>query len=150
MVQAPRPGRENEVMAERPAGSVLDASALLAFVYEEPGADRVEPALRGGALISTVNWAETLSRMAERGEAVDVSVPRVKIGIDAIGTLAVVPFDDVQAAETARIRLMTKPLGLSLADRACLALGRLRHLPVVTTDRAWRSLRLSIRIEIIR
>jgi ribonuclease VapC len=44
----------------------------------------------------------------------------------------------------------TRHLGLSLADRACLALGRLRRLPVLTTDRAWRSLHISVRIEVIR
>ena len=131
-------------------GGVLDASALLALVYDEAGADRVEQVIRGGALISTINWAETLSRLAERGEPVDAGVPRLKAQVDAIGTLTIWPYDEAQAVETARLRVRTKSLGLSLADRACLALGRLQHLPVITTDRAWRSLGLSIRIEVIR
>lgn len=131
-------------------GGVLDASALLALAYDEPGAGRVEPALRGGALIAAVNWAETLSRMAERGEPVDVSVPRLRTRITRIGTLLIVPFDEAQAEQVARLRMPTKSLGLSLADRACLALGRLRRLPVLTTDRAWRSLHLSIKIDVIR
>ena len=132
------------------AFAVLDASALIAFVYGEAGAQRVEPAIRRGALMSAVNWAETLSDMAERGDPVDVSVPRVRTRIARIGTLLIVPFEEAQAEQAARLRMPTKSLGLSLADRACLALGRLRRLPVLTTDRAWRSLHLSIKIEVIR
>lgn len=132
------------------AFAVLDTSALIAFVYGEAGAQRVEPAIRRGALMSAVNWAETLSDMAERGDPVDVSVPRVRTRIARIGTLLIVPFDEAQAEQAARLRVPTKSLGLSLADRVCLALGRLRRLPVLTTDRAWRSLHLSIKIEVIR
>ena len=132
------------------SGGVLDSSALLTLAYDELGADRVEPAIRRGALITTVNWAEALSRMVERGEAVEVAEPRVRVRIAKIGTLTIVPYDERHAIETARLRLRTKSLGLSLADRACLALARLRRLPVLTTDRAWRSLHLSIRIEVIR
>jgi len=109
------------------SGGVLDASALLALVYDESGADRVEPALRRGALITAVNWAEALSRMAELGDPVDVSVPRVRTRIARIGPLLIVPFDEAQAEQAARLRMPTKSLGLSLADRACLALGRLRR-----------------------
>ena len=139
-----------EVTEQTRAAGVLDASALLALVYEEAGADRLEATVRRGALISSVNWAEALSRMAELGEPVNESVPHVRVAIAAIGTLTIVPFDEVQSLEVARLRPLTKPLGLSLADRACLALGRLNHLPVLTTDRAWRSLRLSVKIEVIR
>ena len=138
-------------MIERPdLGGVLDSSALLALAYDEPGADRVEPALRRGALISTVNWAEALSRMIERGEAIDAAAPRIRTKIDELGTLSIVPYDETHAVETARLRLRTESLGLSLADRACLALGRIRRLPVFTTDRAWRSLHISVKIEVIR
>ncbi len=132
------------------AFAVLDTSALIAFVYGEAGAQRVEPAIRRGALTSAVSWAETLSDMAERGEATEVAVPHVTRIIAKVGTLTIVPFDEVQAEQAARLRMPTKSLGLSLADRACLALGRLRRLPVLTTDRAWRSLHLSIKIDVIR
>ena len=100
--------------------------------------------------MSSVNGAEALSDMAERGEPVDVAVPHATRVIDKIGTLSVIPFDEAQASQAARLRMPTKSLGLSLADRACLALGRIHRLPVLTTDRAWRSLRLSIKIEVIR
>ena len=132
------------------AVAVLDASALIAFVFEEAGFRRVRTAIERGAVISTVNWAEVLSDMAERGEPTEASVQRAKTLVSAIGSLTVVPLDEAQAVEAARLRIPTKALGLSLADRACLALGRLRRLPVLTADRPWRSLHISVRIELIR
>lgn len=138
------------MMVNGPGARILDASALLAVVYEEAGINRVEPALRHGALISSVNWAEAISRMAERGQPVSEALPRIQATISTLGVLTIVPFDEQQAVEVARLRVLTKALGLSLADRACLALGRLHRLPVLTTDRAWRTLRLSIKIEVIR
>jgi ribonuclease VapC len=132
------------------ATTVLDASAVIALVFEERGADRVEAAVRRGSLISAVNWTEVLSEMAERGEATAASAVRVKAIAEATGSLAIVPFDELHGVEAARLRTLTKTLGLSLADRACLALGRLRRLPVLTADRAWRSLHLSVRIDVIR
>ena len=132
------------------AESVLDASAVLALVLDERGAHRVDAALRRGALVSAVNWAEVMSDMAERGEETDFAAPRIKRLVEELGKLTIVPFDEMQADETARFRLRTRHVGLSLADRACLALARLHRLPVLTTDRAWRSLRISVRIEVIR
>jgi ribonuclease VapC len=129
---------------------VLDASALLALVYDEAGADRVESVFRIGALASTVNWAEAISRMSERGPDVEAADTRLRTQIERIGTINLVPFTEAHAREAARLRTATRHLGLSLADRACLALGRLHRLPVLTTDRAWRSLRISVRIEVIR
>ena len=131
-------------------GSVLDASALLSLAYTESGSERVRESIRRGALISVVNWAEALSRMAERGEQVDTAVRRIRAQVDGIGTLSVMPFDENDAAAAARLHIPTRHLGLSLADRACLALGRLHRVPVLTTDRAWRSLRISVRIDVIR
>jgi len=131
------------------ASSVLDASALLALMREEKGAGRVAEALKGRALIGAVNWAEVLSRLVQAGgDPVEIASRALSYGDG--GLLELVPFDDEQAREVARLRRPTQPLGLSLADRAALALGRLRRLRVLTTDRAWRSLRLSIRIEVIR
>ena len=130
--------------------AVLDASALTAFIYQEAGFRQVRAAIERGVLISTVNWAEVLSDMAERGEPTNASAFRANKIVAAVGSLVVVSFDEAQAVEVARLRIPTRPLGLSLADRACLALGRLRRLPVVTTDRAWRSLHISVKIDVIR
>jgi PIN domain nuclease of toxin-antitoxin system len=134
---------------ERPASAVLDASALLAMLRHEQGAERVAAVVSGGALISAVNWAEALSRLVQvGGDPHEVAAQALPRGDG--GQLALVPYDDDQARETARLRPQTSSLGLSLADRAALALARLRRLPVLTTDRAWRSLHLSIKIEVIR
>jgi len=77
-------------------------------------------------------------------------VNRLRALIEESGTIELVPFTEAHAREPARLRPATRRLGLSLADRACLARGRLHRLPVLTTDRAWRSLRISVRIEVIR
>jgi PIN domain nuclease of toxin-antitoxin system len=136
--------------SDAPIAAVLDASALLAFLHEEQGADRVEAILWHGVLIGTVNWAEVLSDLVEAGESVAAAGPRVAARVAAFGPMTIVPFDESQALEAARLHVRTKSLGLSLADRACLSLGRLRRLPVLTTDRAWRSLHISVKIEVIR
>ena len=138
------------MIAGPPPASVLDASAALAFVREEQGAARVERAIRTGALISTVNWAEVLSALSEDGETLEQAVGRTRARIERVGLLTVIAFDEAHAQQTARLRLPTRSLGLSLADRACLALGRIHRLPVLTTDRAWRSLHISVKIEVIR
>jgi PIN domain nuclease of toxin-antitoxin system len=129
--------------------AVLDASALLALVNDEPGVHRVRAAVANGALVSTVNWAEVLAKLVVAGgEPSEIAAMALAAG--AGGQLQLVPFDDEQARESARLIRKSRSLGLSLADRAALALARLRGLPVLTTDRAWRSLRLSIRIDVIR
>lgn len=128
---------------------VLDASALLALLRDEPGAARVADAIMPGALISAVNWAEVLSRLVDLGGDPQL-IAATTLPPAGAGAVDVVPFDDVQVREVARLRSKTRSLGLSLADRAALALARLKGLPVLTTDRAWRSLHVSIRIEVIR
>ena len=110
---------------------VLDASALLAFLLDEPGADVVEQAILEGAAISTVNLAEVLTRQADLGGEPGFTIP---------DTLTVEPFTVDDAIVSARLRTRTKALGLSLGDRACLALRHRLELPVLSGDRAWRDL----------
>lgn len=134
-----------------PVRAVLDASALLALVREESGAERVDLAIERGAAISAVNWAEVLSKLIETGGDPETVAARALPASDSgAGGLTLVAFDGEQARAVARLRSRTRSLGLSLADRAALALAHSRGLPVLTTDRAWRSLRLSVRIEVIR
>lgn len=130
--------------------AVLDASALIALVYQEPGFQKVRNVIARGTIISAVNWAEVLSDMAERGEPSQSAAAQVTRLVAAVGSLTIVPFEHEQAAEAARLRPITKSLALSLADRACLGLARLRRLPAYTTDRLWRSANLPVRIELIR
>jgi PIN domain nuclease of toxin-antitoxin system len=132
--------------------AVLDASALLAYLQGERGADRVGEALSspGGAAMSAINWAEVLSKLAGIGEAPEGVASRLR-GAGLLGTaLKIVPADEELAVEIARLRPSTRPAGLSLGDRACLALGRLTNAVVLTSDRAWAPLSLGVKITIVR
>jgi len=129
--------------------TVLDASALLAFLNDEPGADRVAAALSRPCRISAVNWSEVLAhRPSSRHAADEPALAGLTTGNPAL--LSVVSFDDIHARETARLKAAATGVPLSLGDRACLALGRLERLPVMTADRVWRSLKLNVRIVVVR
>jgi len=123
--------------------AVFDSSAVLAIVFGEPGADRAAALLDGG-LISAVNHSEALAKMVEKGFA-----PNEAIDGLALLTLQVVAFDRPQAEATALLRTKTSVLGLSLGDRACLALAAGDRV-AVTADRAWARLGLAQHIETIR
>jgi len=122
---------------------VLDASALLALLQNEPGADQVLESLPGG-LICSVNLSEVVAKLAELG----MPEPEIRLAL-SLG-LNVVPFDVVLAFSAGTLRPATRSAGLSLGDRACLALARSRSLPVLTTDRAWREIDVDVVVEVIR
>jgi ribonuclease VapC len=123
---------------------VLDSSALLALLFFEPGCERVAE-LVPHSCMSTVNLAEVLGRLARDGRAVDAALAQ----IEQMGIIWV-DFDRELAIGAAALLAPTISWGLSLGDRACLALARLRNLPALTADRAWAKLDLSIRIEVVR
>lgn len=129
---------------------VLDASALLVYLQGEPGAPRVSDALLAGAAISTVNWSEVLARVAEAGGDPDALADRLLREGLLPDALAIHAFDEADAREAARLRAGTRSAGLSLGDRACLALARRLARPALTADRAWRRLRIGIAIESVR
>jgi ribonuclease VapC len=122
----------------------LDSSAILAFVFQEKGADVAAPRLAGG-LLSTVNLAEVHARMITGA----ISTERAFSWIRTLGC-EICPFTETQARIAAELRPLTRHYGLSLGDRACLALGIERKATVYTTDRTWAQLDLGIQIEIIR
>ncbi len=122
----------------------LDASALLAFLLREPGHERVRELL-AEACMSTVNFAEVLGRFAREGQDVTLIAERV-----LRAPVELVPFSIEQAAIAAALVAGTRAAGLSLGDRACLALARERGIRAVTADGAWRRLKLNIAIETIR
>ena len=129
---------------------VLDASALLAYVLDEPGGERVDRALEDATFIGAVNWAEVLSKLAEFGRDPG-SATQALTQAGVLGqSLMVRPLDETQALEIARLRPLTRDAGLSLADRACLALADSLDLPALTADRAWAKLDLGMRVELIR
>ena len=124
-------------MPGAPAQPVLDASALLAYLADEAGAELVADAIAGGATISTVNLAEVLSMLAARGgDPAAVAGDLTSRGL-LDGAITVEPFTTADSIETACLRPLTRSAGLSLADRACLALARRLSTPVLTADQAW-------------
>jgi ribonuclease VapC len=123
---------------------VLDASAVLAAYLDEPGADAVFEIV-AGSLVSSVNYSEVLSKALDRGDVFDVALRKLL----AMGFI-IVPHDEHLARRTGELRLLTRSLGLSIADRACLALAERELLPALTADRAWIALDLPVEIRVIR
>ena len=120
--------------------AVLDASALLAYLNDEPGAEAVEEALSSGARVGAVNWAEVLSKVAEKGGDPGLLEDRLERSGVLGQALRVMPLTREDALIIGELRPLTKEAGLSLADRACLALAIRLSLPALTTDRAWKNL----------
>lgn len=124
---------------------VLDASALLALLNQEPGWESLSPQRLLQATLSTVNLAEVHTKLVRRG------VPAEEAWEDATSLIAeTVPFTEEQARMAGGLAAETRPLGLSLGDRACLALALALKAPVYTTDRAWKNLKLGVRIHVLR
>lgn len=123
---------------------VLDASALIAFLRSEPGADTVRKHL-SGALISAVNYSEVLKKTTEIGGDAKV----VHAHVTSL-PLRIVPFDSEDAAVTASLYPQAKPHGLSMADRCCLALGVRSRANVLTTDADMAEVELPVKVLLIR
>lgn len=123
---------------------VLDASAVLALVHGEPGAERVLAVLDRAA-ISAVNLAEVVSRLAERGRpAAAIRRQLTRLPLD------VAPVDEDLGYEAGFLRPATRPFGLSLGDRICLALAARLGATALTADRAWTRVDTEVRIELLR
>jgi ribonuclease VapC len=123
---------------------VLDASALIAFLRKEPGEERVRPVL-GRALLSAVNLSETIAKLVEYGAPLAEVTHQI-----ARLQLTTCPFGETEASLCASLRLPTRDRGLSLGDRACLALGVQRNLPVYTTESIWAEVDLGVEVVLIR
>lgn len=123
---------------------VLDASALLALLQGEPGADEVQQLLQTAAMCS-VNWSEVLQKALDR----QTEIEGLQGELEALG-LEILPFTAVLAETTARLRESTRHAGLSLGDRACLSLAAVLSLPAVTTDRVWAEIGLAIDVRVVR
>lgn len=130
--------------------AVLDASALLAYLRDEPGALIVEEAIARGTSISIVNWAEVLSKVADLGERPEALVDQLQSQGLLDGGIVLVSLSEADALAMANLRPVTKSLGLSFGDRACLALALKLKLPVLTTHRAWQKLELKVQVQLIR
>jgi ribonuclease VapC len=122
----------------------LDASALLAFLFQERGRERVAEVI-SETCISTVNLSEVIGRFVRDGfESEQVLEQLLDISME------IVPFLSSDAALAASLVPATRRLGLSLGDRACLALAASRGISALTADRTWTTLNLGIQIESIR
>ena len=125
---------------------VLDASAVLALLQAEPGSDAVFSRIEHDACcISAVNVTEVLTRLIDRG----MTAHDAEAAFDAL-ELAVSPFDDAAARACAALRPASRAFGLSIGDRACLALAQAQKLPALTADRAWAQLDYGVVIEQVR
>lgn len=124
---------------------VLDASALLAVLNREPGAEKLTPQVLSAAITSTVNLAEVQSKLVSRGikpdEAWDATISPIRESA---------VFTDEQAKIAGSLIARTGAFGMSFGDRACLALGIALKAPVYTADRSWKNLKLGVRIHLVR
>jgi ribonuclease VapC len=126
------------------ASAVVDASAILAHIRGERGSDSVGN-LAADAFISAVNLAEVISKLMERNLTADQADAIIyRYGFE------VVSFDEALARSAGALRPATKSLGLSLGDRACLALAQREGLPVLTTDRTWAKLAIGVEVRLMR
>jgi PIN domain nuclease of toxin-antitoxin system len=127
---------------------VLDASAIFAFLFEEPGEDailRLIEAPDRTVLVSSVNLCEVATKLVVSGG----SASRVSLNT-APFLRYVVEFDTEQALLAGELARLTRPLGLSLGDRACLALAASRGATAWTTDAAWLKLKTGVKIHLLR
>lgn len=126
------------------SSAVLDTSAVLAWIRREPGADMVEPML-ATAVMSTANWSELAQKLLQHGADARQTIARLR----ALG-MAVEAFTAEDALTAAELWPATRRLGLSLGDRACLALAKRLGLSAITADQAWTDLDLSLVVRSIR
>lgn len=122
----------------------LDASAVLAYLFDEPGGEVVLAEL-GRSVVSAVNWAE----VAQRAIALDAWTDSLSAEFEATGA-QIVPVELAHAEHAAVLRERTRPKGLSLADRICFALAASRGVPVMTADRAWTEVDIGVEVQLIR
>jgi len=124
---------------------VFDSSAILVALNAEPGSEKLTPAVVDAAISSSVNLAEVQTKLVGLGmdpaEAWEATLSSVHTAVD---------FSVAHAEITGNLISQTRPLGLSLGDRACLALGISLGAPVYTADKSWKRLKLPIQIHVIR
>ncbi|MFY9748144.1 MAG: type II toxin-antitoxin system VapC family toxin [Acidobacteriaceae bacterium] len=124
---------------------VLDASAILAFLYEEPGAEKLTDELLAEASISTVNITEAATKLIQGGDDPSAVWRDLEFFFPSANAFTV-----EQARTASKLVLQTRTLGLSLGDRACLALAISLKAPVWTADRSWKKLNIGVPVHLIR
>jgi ribonuclease VapC len=123
---------------------ILDASAVLAYLFDERGGDLVLPEL-GRSAISAVNWSEVVQRALDLGAWTE----SMRSEFESTGA-QVLSVEPVHAERAALLREPTRANGLSLADRICFALAASRDRPILTADRAWAEIDVGVEVRLIR
>ena len=126
--------------------AVVDSSAILAYLRSERGGLHVEQVLAAGAVVSAVNLSEVVAKLTEAGTSEEV----IRATLSGLDFDSVATFDIYDAYLAGLLRPKTRRAGLSLGDRACLALAHRLGLPVLTADAAWAQLDLGIAVTVIR
>lgn len=124
--------------------AVLDASAILASINREAGGAEVDDIV-DQASASAVNLAEVVGKLIDNGSTMDQALA-IAQGLPC----RIVDFDREAAIQAGLLRGPTAKYGLSLGDRACLALARREELPALTTDRAWAQVDIGVEIRMLR
>lgn len=124
--------------------AVLDASAVLAWLRDEPGAELVHPLLPA-ATMSATNWSETHQKLLQHG----VDAHRATNRLRTLG-VRIEPLTEPDAITAANLWVATRSAGLSLGDRCCLALAARLDRIAVTADTAWAGLDIDIPVRVIR
>ena len=124
--------------------TVFDSSAVLAIAFDEEGSEVAVRRL-GDGILSAVNASEVVARIVDLG----ASGEEARASLLGFG-LEIRPFDAALAVAAGLLRTATRGQGLSLGDRACMALAIREQAPVVTADRAWAALDLGVEVELIR
>jgi ribonuclease VapC len=137
-------------VAEGEPASVLDASALMAVLHAEDGASVVIEAIGDGAAVSVLNWAEVLSKLAEAGKNPEAAAAELRRAEGSRRALTIEPLTAADCVAVARLRPITRPQGLSLADRACIALAERLGVPALTADRKWQEADIAAEVQLIR
>jgi len=122
--------------------AVLDASALLALLRGEPGGQVVRPFLADAAM-STLNWAEVVGYYSRSGNPEQ----DIRAMLDPL-PVSRIPFDETIAFITGMMLPVTRTVGLSIGDRACLALAKHLSVKVLTADRTWKGLGSALRVDV--
>jgi PIN domain nuclease of toxin-antitoxin system len=123
---------------------VLDASAVLALIFDEPGAERFTAEMLDRSVLSAVNLAEVQTKLLKKGYSPEEAWE------DAQSLARIESFPTEQARIAGNLLLKTEKFGLSLGDRSCLALAIALRAPVYTTEKIWRKLEIGIPIHVIR
>lgn len=122
---------------------ILDSSAVIVLLKKEPGAEIVAANIKR-AIISSVNYAEVVSVLVRKLTPEQIKVMLTKLIAE------VIPFDEDMAMRSGMLYQQTKKYGLSLGDRACIALAQVKGMPILTADRMWANLDLDVEVKYIR